>query len=88
MAEPIHPIQTHMRLHAAEDWPVRADFNVDRQPLPWTIDAEGYPVASLRRIGWLDQKGRVWVDVPSTAVSAEYGCGSFTPLLIDPGERG
>jgi hypothetical protein len=36
--------------------------------------------ATLRRIGWLDQKGRVWTEVPA---SDEFDGGSLTPLLID-----
>lgn len=36
--------------------------------------------AKLRRVGWLDQKGRVWTQVPA---SADFDGGSLTPLLID-----
>ena len=36
--------------------------------------------AKLRRIGWLDQKGRVWLEVPP---AAQFDGGSLTPLLID-----
>lgn len=36
--------------------------------------------ASLRRIGWIDQKGRVWLEVPP---SATFDGGSLTPLLVD-----
>jgi hypothetical protein len=42
------------------------------------------PVARLRRVGWLDQKGRVWLATPP---AAQFDGGSLTPLLIDPGER-
>jgi len=36
--------------------------------------------ASLRRVGWLDQQGRVWTEVPP---SDGFDGGSLTPLLID-----
>jgi hypothetical protein len=36
--------------------------------------------ATLRRIGWIDQKGRVWLEVPS---AKDFDGGSLTPLLVD-----
>ena len=36
--------------------------------------------ATLRLVGWLDQKGVVWTEIPS---GLEYNGGSYTPLLID-----
>lgn len=36
----------------------------------------------LRRIGWLDQKGRVWVDVSYSEYLENFDGGSLTPLLI------
>lgn len=36
--------------------------------------------ATLRRVGWLDQKGRVWISIPD---SRDFDGGSLTPLLID-----
>lgn len=44
------------------------------------------PVARLRRIGWLDQRGQVWLR-SSDWMKAGGPNGSITPLLIDPGER-
>ena len=44
----------------------------------WTVSG-----ATLRRIGWLDQRGRAWKQIPPGAVAEEMRCGSFTPLLID-----
>jgi len=41
------------------------------------------PVARLRRIGWLDQLGRVWLRLADWDGKG----GSISPLLIDPGER-
>ncbi len=89
---------TGLRLHQGEPWPVIPDLKPD--PDNWTDDERmvythtaehrsgiKVPVATLRRIGWLDQRGRVWLKIPSTAKAANLGCGSFTPLLVDPGER-
>ena len=46
--------------------------------------AEEWPISSapwlrVRRVGWLDQKGRVWTEIPP---SSEFDGGSLTPLLI------
>lgn len=38
----------------------------------------------LRRIGWLDQKGNVWIDEKAWR-DAGGPNGSITPLLINPG---
>lgn len=71
------PTDTGMRLHAGKPWPVQGD----RLP-----DDDGYPsferstTATLRRVGWLDQKGRVWLQIPPTL---GFDGGSLTPLLID-----
>lgn len=45
----------------------------------WTA-AQQRHVATLRRVGWLDQKGRVWTETPS---GLGFDGGSLTPLLID-----
>lgn len=69
---------TGMRLHEGENWPVvghvtgnagSCDHDVPRAKI------------ELRRIGWLDQKGNVWL---STKQWADAGApnGSITPLLI------
>lgn len=47
--------------------------------LAWAASRQHHS-AKLRRIGWLDQKGRVYLHVPP---SAEFDGGSLTPLLID-----
>jgi len=44
----------------------------------WNAAAEHF--ATLRRVGWIDQKGRVWTKVPA---SDGFDGGSLTPLLID-----
>lgn len=83
---------TGLRLHQGEPWRVAADImhpggHVTGPCRVWRTNAAGQPVATLRRIGWLDQRGRTWQAIPASAKAAELGCGSFTPLLIDPGER-
>ncbi len=78
---------TGLRLHRGEPWPVVADYRDTEDGFQYRVDDAGKVIARLRRIGWLDQRGRVWLHLPSTAKAANLGCGSFTPLLIDPGER-
>jgi hypothetical protein len=46
--------------------------------------AEEWPISSapwlrVRRVGWLNQKGRVWTEIPPIS---EFDGGSLTPLLI------
>jgi hypothetical protein len=65
-----------MRPHAGEGWPVRVDGGAGHGP---------GPRATLRRVGWLDQEGRVWLEVPPGAGS---GGGPLTPLLVDAREPG
>lgn len=92
---PVSGHMTGMRLHEGDEWPVLPDLKAD----PDNEDGDSrmlyarlersrhgirVPAATLRRVGWLDQKGRVWTSIPSTI---EFDGGSLTPLLIDPGER-
>jgi len=88
------PMHTGLRLSLnCEDWDVTPDLKYDEALEGFvyarTTDSHGMkvPVARLRRIGWLDQRGQVWLKVPDGATADRYRCGSFTPLLIDPGER-
>lgn len=60
-------------------WLVPADYRPEGTPMI-KVDHRGIPMATLRRIGWLDQKGRVWTHVPS---GRDFDGGSLTPLLID-----
>jgi hypothetical protein len=76
-----------MRLHQGEAWNVLPDLALDPGRFAGNpaLQARGrdgkmYPVARLRRIGWLDQKGRVWLACPPMA---QFDGGSLTPLLID-----
>lgn len=62
--------QTDMKPHEGEKWIVAADPAADTHS----------HFATLRRVGWLDQKGRVWTKAPP---SADFDGGSLTPLLID-----
>lgn len=84
------------QMAAAEPWHTGLSLNGNCEPWPVPADSrlEGFHEdsvlkvtadhATLRRIGWLDQKGRVWLAVPP---SVTFGAGSLTPLLIDAGER-
>lgn len=77
--QPSEKWETGMRLHSGEDWKVHGD------PL---YDDDGnvagrWHQATLRRVGWLDQKGRVWLETPP---GAQFDGGSLTPLLIDSRE--
>jgi hypothetical protein len=90
------PWPTGMRLHDGDNWDVLPDLHyggTDDNPLLQYTRRADYqhgdislvvPVARLRRVGWLDQKGRVWLTIPP---GDEFDGGSLTPLLIDPGER-
>lgn len=93
--KPVQSWETGLQLHQGEDWEVLPDMKPDPDPQ----DSFGFPVlakmrssrsgvevpaATLRRIGWVDQKGRVWLEIPP---AIQFDGGSLTPLLIDPGER-
>lgn len=90
---------TNMAASRGESWPVRSDsprrtfdewLNEQVGGVPvqdvarnaYNFSAQ-YHNATLRRVGWLDQKGRVWTEVPSTL---DFDGGSLTPLLIDTRE--
>jgi hypothetical protein len=77
--------ETPLRLYEGEDWIVPADTDADGYHRTFRPGPGGREVAcaTLRRIGWLDQRGRAWKQVPPGAVAEEMHCGSFTPLLID-----
>jgi hypothetical protein len=74
--------QTDMRLYDGEDWETTAHI----APVSRTrhCPAHGFIQATirLRRIGWLDQKGRVWTEIPP---QDGFDGGSLTPLLVNPG---
>ncbi len=83
------PVRTGLRCALnCEDWDVAADTRVDDTGLRTgtrtvLIGSARVPAARLRRIGWLDQLGRVWL----RSSDWDGKGGSLTPLLIDPGER-
>jgi hypothetical protein len=66
---------TEMKLYEGQDSPVAADQ-------PETM-LRSHHWATLRRVGWLDQKGRVWTETPC---AIDFDGGSLTPLLIDARE--
>jgi len=72
--------QTDMRLHQGEDWQAKAHDS----GYQYYCHDHDKPVRAvmLRRVGWLDQKGRVWTETPATD---DFDGGSLTPLLINPG---
>jgi hypothetical protein len=87
-------LSTELRAYEGEDWQVLPDLKPDPDNegsddrvlyarLAQTRHGVRVPAATLRRIGWLDQRGRVWQEVPPGAKAEEMRCGSFTPLLID-----
>jgi hypothetical protein len=75
------PVQTGMRLHDGEDWPTRGHVVT-----PALRCDHNVPNASimLRRIGWLDQRGMVWLS-DREWMAAGSPNGSITPLLISAG---
>jgi hypothetical protein len=81
--------QTGMALHAGEPWVVPADTTYDDDLEVYACTrtvrrgTSNIPAATLRRVGWLDQKGRVWLATPP---AAQFDGGSLTPLLIDARE--
>lgn len=79
----------HSSGHLFEDWLKKRAPGVsidglmaDRLREAWDASITHH-TATLRRIGWIDQKGRVWTEVPS---SASFDGGSLTPLLVDARE--
>jgi hypothetical protein len=79
----------HSSGHLFEEWelerqrtsPVRPTTakDLDLMEQAWKASITHH-TATLRRIGWIDQKGRVWLEVPATA---DFDGGSLTPLLVD-----
>lgn len=64
--------RTNMSASRGEDWQVPDDSP--------PVMLRRHHWATLRRVGWLDQKGRVWTEMPSMH---GFDGGSLTPLLID-----
>jgi len=71
---------TAMRSSEGEDWPTTG--HAIATPVRQCLHDAELAVIKLRRVGWLDQKGRVWTVVPAIH---EFDGGSLTPLLINPG---
>jgi hypothetical protein len=68
-----------------EDWPATAHMAQSDGSLGRCNDHE-VPTATirLRRIGWLDQAGNVWINEADWRKAGGPN-GSITPLLINPG---
>ena len=75
-------LSTDLRASQGESWPVLADLIHSRGGREYDEPVRD-DKATLRRIGWLDQRGRVWQEIPPGTKAEEMRCGSFTPLLID-----
>lgn len=71
---------TELRTFAGENWKTAAHGQT-AMDLHCEHDVEMATV-TLRRIGWVDQKGRVYVSPPP---QADFDGGSLTALLINPG---
>lgn len=93
--------QTAMSCTIGEEWLVRPDRRPGNERMDEDEDLKYFsrfvsdyvtnqmvPVASLTRIGWLDQRGRIWTRIPPGRLADEMQCGSFMPLLVDNREDG
>lgn len=69
-------IQTDMRLYQGEEW--EAAGHAGAPPRPCDHEVARVTVR-MRRVGWLDQRGRVWTSIPP---AAGFDGGSLDPLLI------
>jgi hypothetical protein len=72
------PYPTGLKLYETQKWPV--DGHVIGKARPCDHDVEKARI-EVRKIGWLDQKGNVWL---SDKDWMDHGGpnGSITPLLI------
>ena len=73
--------QTDLKLYEGEDWPTTSHAAGQPPVLCPDHEVTQYTI-KLRRIGWIDQKGRVYKETPT---QAGFDGGSLTPLLINPG---
>lgn len=75
-------VPTGMRLYEGEDWKASGHQVAEQMRV---CDHE-MPLATiiLRRIGWIDQNGWVWLSEKDWR-DAGGPNGSITPLLINPG---
>lgn len=76
--------QTNLHLYEGEDWETTAHAAI---PVTSSIkvcqDHEAFECTiTLRRIGWIDQRGRIWREAPHPD---GFDGGGLTPLLINPG---
>jgi hypothetical protein len=96
MTDKLQGVPTAMKLNQGEEWLVQPNRRPGNEEIgenpgiryfcKYTDDphtGQKVPVARLLRVGWLDQRGQVWTEIPSGKIADEAGCGSFTPLLVD-----
>jgi hypothetical protein len=77
----IQGAQTDLRLYQGEDWEATAHTVVNANSFCPEHDVPQCTIR-LRRIGWVDQKGRVYTEIPP---QEGFDGGSLDPLLINPG---
>lgn len=86
---PVGVVSSPLRINDGSDFQVPAD-RWDREEGGMWIRAYSrhlpVPIATLRQIGWIDQKGRIWRKVPSEPLRDNGG--SYSPLLVDCREDG
>ena len=67
-----------MRLSVASNWPVSGHVIGKARPCDHQVERA---TIQTRKVGWLDQKGQVWLSYEDWA-NAGGPNGSITPLLI------
>lgn len=75
------PVQTGMRLWSGTEWTAAGHVSGEASPCDHEVPRAQIKV---RRVGWLDQKGMVWLDQQDW-IDAGGPNGSITPLLIVTG---
>ena len=73
--------ETGMRLYEGEPWPATGHISGEASSCDHEVPRAQI---TLRRIGWLDQKGFVWASAKDWQEAGGPN-GSITPLLINPG---
>jgi hypothetical protein len=77
----VEPVQTSMRLSKGTEILVEGHVSGEARECDHEVPRARI---KLRQIGWLDQRGRVWMSF-SDWQKAGGPAGSITPLLINPG---
>lgn len=75
------PVQTDMRLHAGIE--ILVEGHTYGAPSMCDHDVPRARI-KLRQIGWLDQRGQVWMTFSDWRAAGGPN-GSITPIMINPG---